>query len=99
MIQLVFDSVAKITPEWENEQDRLIFRLVLASVSRSKMLHERMDALGATELEAEAIGMVAVHYDGDIAHRARVTLELPDGVWDHLANQADDLLEASREES
>ena len=27
MIQLIFDSTDKIIPEWEDEQERLIFRL------------------------------------------------------------------------
>jgi len=99
VIQLVFESVARIVPEWENGQERLIFRLAPISVRRSGTLHERMDAAGATGLDDEAVGLVALHYDGDLARQARVILELPDEVWDHLANQADELLEASQEES
>ena len=93
MIQLAFESVVQIIPEWENEQERLIFCVTLASVCRSAALHERM---GEAD---QVVGMVALDYDGDLARQARVILELPDDVWNHLANQADELLEASQEES
>jgi hypothetical protein len=99
MIQFTFDSIAKIMPEWEKEQERLIFRLATASVCRSEALHERMDATGAKGRDGEAAGMVALHYDGDLARQVRVILELPEDVWEDLANQADDLLEESQEES
>ena len=36
--------------------------------------------------------MVALQYEGDLARQARVILELPDDVWDHLASQVDELL-------
>jgi hypothetical protein len=37
--------------------------------------------------------MVVTRYEGDIARQVRVILELPDDVWDDLADRADDLLE------
>jgi len=88
MIQLAFESVAQIVPEWENGQERLIFRLTLASVCCGEALHERM---GEAD---QVVGMVALDYDGDLARQARVILELPDDIWNHLANQADELLES-----
>jgi hypothetical protein len=99
MIQLVFDSVANLVPEWENGQERLIFCLTPASVRRSELLHERLGAAGATKLDSKAAGMVALQYEGDLARQARVILELPDDVWNHLASQVDELLEARQEES
>jgi hypothetical protein len=99
MIQFTFDSIAKVVPEWEREQERLTFRLVLASVCRSEALHARMDAAGVRGPDLDAVGMVALHYDGDLARQVRVMLELPEDVWQDLANRADDLLEESHEEA
>ena len=93
MIQLIFDSVDKIAPEWENEQERLVFRLSAANVSRSQLLHGRMSEAGASVPDDEALGMTATHYDGDVARKVRVILELPVEIWDHLADRADELLE------
>ena len=95
MIQLTFDSTGKIVPEWENEQERLVFRLSPPNVSLGKLLHARIASheAGATVPDDEAIGMVATRYEGDIAREVRVIIELPDDVWDDLADRADDLLE------
>jgi hypothetical protein len=93
MIQLILDSTGKIVPEWENEQERLVFRLLPSNVSLSRLLHARMDGAGATVPDGEAVGMVATRYEGDIAREVRVIIELPDDIWDDLADRADDLLE------
>lgn len=93
MIQLIFDSTGKIVPEWENEQERLVFRLSASNVSLSRLLHARMSEADAAVPDGEAIGMVATRYEGDIAHQVRVIIELPDEWWDDLADRADDLLE------
>ena len=88
MIQLVFDSTDNIIPEWEDEQERLIFRLVPAHVSLGRLIHGRI-----ASREADALGMVVTRYEGDMARQVRVILELPDDVWDDLADRADDLLQ------
>jgi len=95
MIQLIFDSTDEIIPEWENDQERLIFRLAPASVSLGKLLHGRVASheADAPMPDGEALGMVVTHYEGDIARQVRVILELPDDVWDDVADRADDLLE------
>jgi hypothetical protein len=95
MIQLIFDSTDEIIPEWENEQERLIFRLAPATVSLGKLLHGRVASreTGAPLLGGEAVGMVVTRYEGDLARQVRVILELPDDVWDDVADRADDLLE------
>jgi hypothetical protein len=95
MIQLIFDSTDEIIPEWENEQERLIFRLAPATVSLGKLLHGRVASreAGAPMSGGEALSMVVTRYEGDIARQVRVILELPDDVWDDLADRADDLLE------
>ena len=95
MIQLIFDSTGEIIPEWENEQERLIFRLAQATVSLGGLLRERVAShqAGALPADQEALGMVVTHYDGDVARQVRVILELPDDVWDGMADRADDLLE------
>ena len=89
MIQLVFDSIAKVVSEWENEQERMIFYLSPSRVGRSELLHGRLEAGGAQEPAGEGVGMVALRYDGDVVREARVILELPDEAWDALASQAD----------
>jgi hypothetical protein len=96
MIQLVFDSIGDIMPEWENEQERLIFRLSPAQVSLSKLLHGR---IASREVEAivpddEPVGMVTTRYEGEAARQVRMMIELPDDIWDDLADRADDLLDA-----
>ena len=95
MIQLIFDSTDEIIPEWENDQERLIFRLAPASVSLGGLFHGRVASheTGAPLPDDEAVGMVVTRYEGDIACQVRVILELPYDVWDGLADQADDLLE------
>ena len=93
MIQLVFESTGKLAPGWEYGQERLVFRLALPQVSQSRLLHGRMDEAGESVTDAAALGMVDLEYDGDVAHQVRVILELPDDVWDVLADRADALLE------
>jgi hypothetical protein len=93
MIQLTFESTGTIIPEWENEQERLVFHLAPARVSRSRLLHGRLDEAGATVPDSEALGMVATQYEGDLARQVRVIVELPDDVWDALADRADALLD------
>ena len=95
MIQLIFDSVDKIIPEWENEQERLVFRLSAARVSRSQLIHGRSSEAGSATQDDEALGLVATRYEGDVACAVRVILELPDEVWDRLAGRADELLDES----
>ena len=95
MIQLSFDSVGKLVPEWENEQERLVFRLLAANVSRSHLLHGRMSEAGFAVPDDEALSLVATRYEGDVAREVRVILELPDDVWDRLADRADELLDKS----
>lgn len=95
MIQLVFDSIAKVVPEWENEQERLIFCLAPIRLGRGELLHKRLEAGGAQEPAGEGVGMIALRYDGDMVREARVILELPDEAWDVLASQADSLVEES----
>jgi hypothetical protein len=94
MIQLIFDSTDKIIPEWEDEQERLIFHLAPAHVSLSQLIHGRIASreADASVPDGDALGMVVTRYEGDLAHQVRVILELPDDVWDDLADRADDLL-------
>ena len=98
MIQFTFDSIAKIMPEWEKEQERFIFRLATARVCRNEALHERMDAIGAKGLDGVAANMAALHYDGDPACQVRMSLELPKDVRQDLANRANDLVGENQEE-
>ena len=95
MIQLIFDSTDEIIPEWENDQERLIFRLAPATVSLGELLHGRVASRKADAPlpDDEALGMVVTRYEGDMARQVRVILELPDDVWDDVADRADDLLE------
>ncbi len=93
MIQLIFDSEGKITPEWENEQERLVFRLSAANVVRASLLHKRLEAADAAVPDDQALGMVALLYDGNVASQVRIILELPGERWDALADRADDLLD------
>ena len=95
MIQLIFDSTDEIIPEWEDEQERLIFRLAPAHASLSQLIHGRIASreADAPVPDDEALGMVATRYEGDLALQVRVILELPDDVWDDLADRADDLLQ------
>ena len=101
MIQLIFDSTDEIMPEWENEQERLIFRLAPVTVSLSESLHGRitLSKPDAPQPDREAVGMVVTRYEGDVARQVRVILELPDGVWDDVADRADDLLEQDLSDS
>jgi len=94
MIQLIFDSTDNIIPEWEGEQERLIFRLAPAHVSLSQLIHGRIASREADTSvpDSDALGMVVTRYEGDMARQVRVILELPDDVWDDLADRADDLL-------
>jgi len=95
MIQLIFDSTDAIVPEWENEQERLIFRLAPATLSLGELLQGRVASRQADAPlpDREAVGMVVTRYEGDVARQVRVILELPDDVWDDVADRADDLLE------
>jgi hypothetical protein len=95
MIQLVFKSTGKITPEWEHDEERLAFRLAPGQVSASKLLHGRLDEANVVVPDAEPLGLIAARYAGDAPHELRVILELPDEVWDALAEQADRLLDNS----
>ena len=72
MIQLIFDSVGKLVPEWENEQERLVFRLSAGNVSHSQLLHGRMSEVGPAVPDDEALGLVAARYEGDVAREVRV---------------------------
>ena len=94
MIQLIFDSTDTIIPEWEDEQERLIFRLAPAHASLSQLIHGRIASreANASVPDGDALGMVVTRYEGDLARQVRVILELPDDVWDDLADRADDLL-------
>jgi hypothetical protein len=95
MIQLIFDSTDEIIPEWENEQERLTFRLAPATVSLGGLLQERIASrqAGAPLADRETLGMVITRYEGDVARQVRVILELPDDVWDDVADRADELLD------
>jgi hypothetical protein len=95
MIQLIFDSVGQLIPEWDNEQERLVFRLSAARVSRSQLLRGCLEEAGASIPDGQALGLVATRYEGDLAREVRVILELPDEAWDGLANRADELLDES----
>lgn len=92
MIQIIFES-NQITPEWEHEEERLTLRLVPVRVSRSTLVHGKLDEAGIAVQATEALGLVTTRYAGDIARQVRVILELPDDVWDALAEQADALLD------
>ncbi len=94
MIQLILDSADKVIPEWENDQERLIFRLASVRVTPASLLHGRLDEAGMPAPAEEAIGMVTLVYDGSAARQVRVILELPAGQWDKLADRADELLDA-----
>ena len=93
MIQLVLENADKLIPSWEHDEERLVFHLSPVKVSRSRLLHGRMDEAGAPVTEDEALGQVALQYEGDIARQVQVILELPDELWDDLADRADALLE------
>jgi hypothetical protein len=95
MIQFVFESTGKVLPEWEHEEERLVFRLSPAQVSTSVLLHGRIASreVDATVTDDDALGLVIMKYEGELAHQVRVILELPDDVWDALADEADALLE------
>ncbi len=93
MIQLVFDSKDKITPSWEDKQERLVFRLSLTDVKQCHTLHQEMEETGAPAQDDEAMGVVALRYEDESPSQVQLILELPDDVWDNLANWADDLLD------
>ncbi len=95
MIQLVFESTGQISPEWEHQEERLVFRLAPIRVHPGRLLHGRLREADAAVADEEAWGTVATHYDGDVARQVRITLELPDDIWDDLADRADALLEES----
>ncbi len=92
MIQIILES-DQILPEWEHEEERLTLRLSPAHVSRSTLLHGKLDEAGLPAQATEALGLVATRYVGETARQVRVVLELPDDVWDDLAERADALLE------
>jgi hypothetical protein len=91
MIQLIFESKGKVTLGWEDEQEQLVFRLSPTGVERGDSLHKQ--EVGAAVPSNEAMGAITLHYDGDVARQVRIILELPDEVWDNLANWTDDLLD------
>jgi hypothetical protein len=92
MIQIILES-DQIIPEWEHDEERLTLRLSPARVSRSTLLHGKLDEAGLPVQATEALGLIATRYMGDLARQVRVILELPDDVWDDLAERADALLE------
>jgi hypothetical protein len=92
MIQIIFES-DQITPEWEHDEERLALRLSPAQVSRSTLLHGKLDEAGLPVQATEAWGRIATRYVGETARQVRVILELPDDVWDDLAERADALLD------
>ena len=92
MIQIIFES-DQITPEWKHDEERLTLRLSPARVSRSTLLHGQLDEAGLPVQATEALGRIATRYAGETARQARVILELPDDVWDDLAERADALLD------
>jgi len=92
MIQIILES-DPIIPEWEHDEERLTLRLSPARVSRSTLLHGKLDEAGLPVQATEALGLIATRYMGDLARQVRVILELPDDVWDDLAERADALLE------
>ncbi len=92
MIQIIFES-DRITPEWEHEEERLTLRLAPARVSRSTLVHGKLDEAGSPAPATEALGLIATRYVGDTARQVRVILELPDDIWDDLAERADALLD------
>ncbi len=90
MIQLVFESKGKITLD---AQGRLVFRLSPTRVECGDSLHQQAQQAGLNAPQDEAMGALALQYDGEAARHAQVILELPDEVWDNLANWTDDLLD------
>jgi hypothetical protein len=92
MIQIILES-DQIIPEWEHDEERLTLRLSPARVSPSTLLHGKLDEAGLPVQATEALGLIATRYMGDLARQVRVILELPDDVWDDLAERADALLE------
>lgn len=93
MIQLIFDSKGKIIPEWKDGHERIVFRLSPASVKRGGAIHRQAEEAGLSLPDSEAAGVINLRYEGDLAREVQVILELPDEVWDNLANWADDLLD------
>ncbi|MBN1888635.1 MAG: hypothetical protein JW850_11615 [Thermoflexales bacterium] len=93
MIRLVFASTGQLVPEEEDGQQKLVFRLPRASVDRGGELHQQLEELGERMLVDDAAGMVSIYYEGEVARKVQLVLELPDAVWDNLANCADDLLD------
>ncbi len=93
MIQLILDSAGKMTSEWENEQERLVFRVSGVNVVHANLLHGRLDEAGTPVPETESVGMITLLYDGNTASQARIILELSAEQWDTLADRADDLLD------
>ena len=92
MIQIIFES-DQIMPEWEHDEERLTLRLSPARVSRSTLLHGQLDQAGLPVQATEALGLTATRYVGETARQVRVILELPDDVWDDLAERADALMD------
>jgi hypothetical protein len=93
MIRLVFASTGHLVPERENGQQKLVFRLPRASVDRGGDLHRQLEEAGERLQSDDAAGLVAIEYEGEIVRKVQLVLELPDAVWDNLANCADDLLD------
>jgi len=93
MIQLVLESTGEIMPEWEHEEERLVFQLSPVRASCSTLLHGWREEADAAFPDTAALGLVATRYEGETARQVRVILELPDEIWDALADQADALLD------
>lgn len=93
MIRLVFASTGQLVPERGSGQHKLVFRLPRASVDRGGDLHQQLEEAGERLQSDDAAGMVAIQYEGEVARKVQLVLELPDAVWDNLANCADDLLD------
>ncbi len=93
MIRLVFASTGQLVPEHGDGQQKLVFRLPRASVDRGDDLHQQLEEAGERLQSDDAAGLVAIQYEGEVARKVQLVLELPDAVWDNLANCADDLLD------
>ena len=91
MIQIILES-DQIMPEWEHDEERLALRLSPAQVSRSRLLHGKLDEASLPVQATEALGQIATRYVGETARQVRIILELPDDAWDDLAERADALL-------
>jgi len=93
MIQITLNHKGKIIPEWEDENERLVFRLSPVNITNDGSIHQEMEDAGTPVPANEALGTISLHYEDDVVQGIQIVLELPDEVWDNLANWADDLLD------